>query len=258
MIAAENIDYKIGNNIILDAVSAQIENGKITAIIGPNGAGKSTLLKCLTGAYRPNAGVIRLDDKPLTHYSLDILSRKRAVLSQSNPINFPFTTLEIVMMGRNPYVKNNAIANDMEVALAALESVDAFHLKERIFPTLSGGEQQRVQLARVLAQLWEQENAYLFLDEPTSALDLKHQHQFLSLVSHLAQKRQFAVCIILHDLSLAMRYTDHVVLLKNGKLFADGMPLEVIHAKNIENVFEVPADFVFENYTEKPKQKQYV
>ncbi|MDD9842210.1 MAG: heme ABC transporter ATP-binding protein [Alphaproteobacteria bacterium] len=258
MITADNIGYKIRNNIILENVSAQIENGKITAIIGPNGAGKTTLLKCLTGAYHPNAGVIKLDDKPLTHYSLDILSRKRAVLSQSNPINFPFTTLEIVMMGRNPYVKNNTAANDMEVALAALESVDALHLKERIFPTLSGGEQQRVQLARVLAQLWEQETAYLFLDEPTSALDLKHQHQFLSLVCQLAQEKQFAVSIIMHDLALAMRYTDHVLLLKNGKLFAAGLPLEVIHAKNIENVFEVPADFVFANRNEKPTQKQYL
>jgi len=263
MITAENINYKIGDTIILDAVSAQIENGKITAILGPNGAGKSTLLKCLTGSYHPNAGVIKLDDKPLAHYSLDRLSRKRAVLSQSNPINFPFTVFEIVMMGRNPYVKNNSAPNDMEVSLAALESVDALHLKERIFPTLSGGEQQRVQLARVLAQLWEQENAYLFLDEPTSALDLKHQHQFLSLVCQLAQDKQFAICIILHDLALAMRYTDHVLLLKNGKLFAAGKPLEVIHAKNIENVFEVPADFVFTNHnsanhTKKSTQKQYV
>jgi len=166
----------------LKGIDLDVPRGSIFGLLGPNGAGKSTLLKCLTGSYHPNAGMIKLDDKPLAHYSLDRLSRKRAVLSQSNPINFPFTVFEIGRRGRNPYVKNNSAPNDMEVSLAALESVDALHLKERIFPTLSGGEQQRVQLARVLAQLWEQENAYLFLDEPTSALDLKHPHQFLSLV----------------------------------------------------------------------------
>ncbi len=245
MIIAENLSVKIGEKHILEDVSVQIENGKVTAILGPNGAGKSTLLKCLTGSQNANSGTITLDGKPLGDYSLNDLSTKRAVLSQSNPISFPFTALEIVMMGRNPYADNKSTSKDHEVALEALECVDAIHLKDRVFPTLSGGEQQRVQLARVLAQLWDQENAYLFLDEPTSALDLKHQHQLLSLVSKLAEEKHFAVCIIMHDLHLAMRYTDHVILLKYGRLFAEGSTATALNKGIIEEVFEVPREYVF-------------
>lgn len=243
MIIAENLSVRIAEKHILEDVSVQIENGKVTAILGPNGAGKSTLLKCLTGSQNANSGTIELDGKRLDDYSLSDLSTKRAVLSQSNPISFPFTVLEIVMMGRNPYAGSSN--EDHEIALEALECVDAIHLKDRIFPTLSGGEQQRVQLARVLAQLWEQENAYLFLDEPTSALDLKHQHQLLSLVSRLAEDKHFAVCIIMHDLNLAMRYADHVILLKDGKLFAAGSTATTLNKGTIEEVFEVPGEYVF-------------
>ena len=243
MIEAKNISVSIGKKHILEDISVQIENGKVTAILGPNGAGKSTLLKCLTGSQNANSGTIELDGKRLNDYSLNDLSTKRAVLSQSNPISFPFTALEIVMMGRNPYASSSN--EDHEIALKALESVHAIHLKGWVFPTLSGGEQQRVQLARVLAQLWEQENAYLFLDEPTSALDLKHQHQLLSFVSKLSEEKHFAVCIIMHDLNLAMRYANHVILLKDGKLFAEGNTATTLNKGIIEEVFEVPGEYVF-------------
>jgi len=245
MIVAKNVSYNIGKKNLLNDVSASIELGKVTAILGPNGAGKSTLLKCLTGVLKPASGSVSLDNKGLHDYSLTQLSKKRAVLSQSNPISFPFTALEIVMMGRNPYVNNNYGNEDFATALEVLECVDAIHLKDRVFPTLSGGEQQRIQLARVLAQLWEQQNAYLFLDEPTSALDLKHQHQILSLVNKAAAGKNLAVCVIMHDLHLAWRYADQVILMKEGGIFTSGTMQKVLTAKNIEYVFEIPAEFVF-------------
>ena len=244
MIDAKNLSVKLGGNDILQNVSAQIKCGNITAILGPNGAGKSTLLKCLTGWQKTDAGTIMLDGKPISDYSLFDLSLKRAVLSQSNPINFPFTALEIVMMGRNPYTNNNTARKDYDVVLEALGYMDAAHLKERIFPTLSGGEQQRVHLARILAQLWDEEYAYLFLDEPTSALDLKHQHQLLRLLSSLAKEKHFALCVIMHDLNLAMRYAHQVILLKEGKLFASGVTNQILCAEHIEDVFQIPANMV--------------
>lgn len=242
MITAEHISYYIRDEAILHDASLHIAPGQVTAILGPNGAGKSTLLKCLTGIIDPNDGAVRLEGKPLGDYPLEALARKRAVLSQSNPINFPFTALEIVLMGRNPYARQTSAVEDETIALEALACVDAEELKDRVFPTLSGGEQQRVQMARILAQLWEQDDAYLFLDEPTSALDLKHQHQLLRLVRNLALDRGFGVCLILHDLQLAYRYADRVVLLKDGAVFSDGATEDVLTESHICDVFELDAE----------------
>ena len=186
-----------------------------------------------------------LEGTPLSDYSLAALSRKRAVLSQAGFINFPFSVLEIVMMGRSPYVGSQATGSDAAVVREVLESVDAWHLQQRIFPTLSGGEQQRVHLARVLAQVWDRQDAYLFLDEPTTALDLKHQHQILRLTRRIAQERNMAVCLILHDLNLAMQYADRGVLMQNGRVVASGAVREVLTPRNIATVFEVPAQAVF-------------
>ena len=245
MIEAVNIRYRVGATVILDDVRLSITPGTVTTILGPNGAGKSTLLKCLTGALQPEAGRIVLDGTPLDAYSLAALSRKRAVLSQSSFVNFPFSVLEIVMMGRSPYIGSQATGSDAVVIREVLENVDAWHLQQRIFPTLSGGEQQRVHLARVLAQMWDRQHAYLFLDEPTTALDLKHQHQILRLTRRIAQERNTAVCLILHDLNLAMQYADQGVLMQDGRVVASGAIREVLTPRNIANVFEVPAQAVF-------------
>ena len=245
MIKSNKLSIKIGEKSILKAVSTRIEKGRVTAILGPNGSGKSTLLKCLTGSLKPTSGTVTFDGKPLDSYSLNELSLRRAVLSQSTSVHFPFTALDIAMMGRNPYASSCSAETNHVVVLQALECLDALHLKERIFPTLSGGEQQRVQLARALAQLWDKEDAFLFLDEPTSALDLKHQHQLLRCVSELAEKKHFGVCFVVHDLTLALRYATHVIVLKNGKRFAEGSSEAVLNKDTIENVFEVPEEFAF-------------
>jgi iron complex transport system ATP-binding protein len=245
MIIAEKVSLKVGLKSILDDVSVQIPFAKVTAILGPNGAGKSTLLKCLTGAKQCDSGKININGQAIDSYSLESLSRLRAVLSQATPVDFPFTALEIVRMGRNPHDNDSSAGPDDDIAHKALEIVDALAMKDRVFPTLSGGEQQRIQLARVVAQLWGEKSVYLFLDEPTSALDLKHQHQVLKFVAALAENRNMAIIIVLHDLNLALRYADQVVLLKDGKLFASGDTSEVLTAKNIESVFDVSVDSIF-------------
>lgn len=246
MIAIDNISLTIDSRLILDQVSADIPSGKVTVILGPNGAGKSTLLKCLAGAINTYDGAISINGKPLNAYTLSELSRKRAVLSQSIPVSFPFTVEEVVKMGRAPYVKDSLSVNSNNVTYQVLSCIDGLHLMNRTFPALSGGEQQRIQFARVLAQIWGASNTYLFLDEPTSALDLKHQHQMLNIVKTLANENQVSVCIVMHDIHLAMRYADHVLLMQNGKLFASGDAKSVLSRSNIETVFEVSASLVFD------------
>lgn len=240
MITANKINYAIGDTPILDELSVALQPGAVTAILGPNGAGKSTLMKCLCGTLQPQSGSVHIGDTRLQGYSLTALSRRRAVLSQSTAINFPFTAFELVMMGRNPYVHHSESDEDKKIAQLALDSVDAWPLKERSFPTLSGGEQQRVQLARVLAQIWGQQQACLFLDEPTAALDLKHQHQIFQLIRRFSQEHGLTVCVILHDPQLARRYCDHAILMKRGRVFTSGPIAKVLEPENIERVFEIP------------------
>lgn len=238
MIRAEQLHYYVNGSTILRDITLNIPKGKVTAILGANGAGKSTLLKCLTGAAQPTQGCVTIDNKNLSEHSLSELSQTRAVLSQTNSINFPFSAYEIAMMGRSPYSHSPKSKQDNVIVRAALEQVDAWHLKDRIFPTLSGGEQQRVHLARVLAQLWENHDSYLFLDEPTSALDLKHQHLILQLAREKSREGM-GIITILHDIYLAHSYADHVVLLKEGTLFADGRVEDVLTKDHISDVFDV-------------------
>ena len=238
-ITTENLCVRVGTTEILKNVNIAIEPGKVTAILGPNGAGKSTLIRCLTRAQKASSGTITFDGNPLDSYRLDDLAKKRAVLSQATPVTFPFRVADIVMMGRNPHHTGH---KDADIIDQTLNAVDALSLKDRIFPTLSGGEQQRVHIARVLAQLWFQDDAYLILDEPTSALDLKHQHKILNLVAELAKNKNFSVCTSLHDLTLARRYSDQVILLKNGQLVAAGDTASTLNSTTIAAVFDIPPD----------------
>jgi len=244
MITAKHIRYSVGDTQILDDVSVSLKPGTLTAILGPNGAGKSSLLKCLSGTLAPCKGDVYFNGVSLQGYPLSDLSRRRGVLSQTIALHFPFTVLELVMMGRHPYVDSAESKNDKQVVQWALESVDAWSLKDRVFPTLSGGEQQRVQLARVLGQIWAQQQACLFLDEPTAALDLKYQHQIFQFIGQLAEDYALTVCVILHDPQLARRYCDQAILMKQGRVFTAGPIARVLEPENIERVYEVPPDSI--------------
>ncbi|USG59544.1 heme ABC transporter ATP-binding protein [Sneathiella marina] len=243
MIAVSNVSFRVGRQLILDNVSATFEAGKVSAILGPNGAGKTTLLKCITGSLAVDHGAISIEGRKLEEYSLEELSMKRAVLSQNTPISFPFTAEEIVFMGRNPYALKKNNATDTEIVHETLDLMDAWHLRERSFPTLSGGEQQRVQFARVLSQIWDREKAYLFLDEPTSALDLKHQYQVMELIRQQCANKYLTVIMVMHDLNIAYQSTDKSYFLRDGHVHNFGDSKEVINAETLSEVYNLPITY---------------
>ncbi|WP_338874473.1 heme ABC transporter ATP-binding protein [Spirosoma sp. SC4-14] len=238
MLEVNNISYQIRNRQLLDRVSFRANSGELVAIVGANGAGKSTLLKLCTHELKPSMGEIRLRNKPLQHYSEKDLAQFRAVLPQQNAVAFPFLVSELVLMGRYPHFELHPSELDYALAEMALKKVGMWEFASRVFTTLSGGEQQRVQLARVLAQIWNVHEGILFLDEPTTGLDLLHQHQMLELAREFTQKG-FCIVVILHDLNLAAQYADQIVMLRAGRIEAIGHPQNVITVDTIKRVFDL-------------------
>ena len=239
MIEARGISYSVKGRKLLENISIKLEPGRLVAVVGPNGAGKSTLLRVLTRELLPQQGTVTLDGRNMKGYSYLDLARKRAVLTQQNKLSLPFEVRDVVMMGRYPFHKNAPEEKDYEIVEACLRSVGMFSFAGRIFPTLSGGEQQRVQLAKSLAQIWESEKAFLFLDEPTNGMDLLHQYHALDTARRLADKGA-GVVAVLHDLNMTLQYADEVLLMQNGEARMFGSPAEVLTAENIEEVFRVP------------------
>lgn len=241
MLQAKDITVTIGKAELLSRVTLDVCPGELTALIGANGAGKSTLLKVLCGSIEATEGKVTIDDSALGEHSSHTLARKRSVLSQSSTLDFPFTVRQVVMLGRNPHIIGRENIEDEKIIYAALCSVEAEHLMDRKFVTLSGGEQQRVHLARVLSQIWkktENGSRYLFLDEPTNGLDVAHQHMSMQVARKFANE-DTGVVAVLHDLNLAAQYADKVMILKDGNCFAYGTPNEVLREKNIEEAFGI-------------------
>jgi iron complex transport system ATP-binding protein len=237
LIEAHGIHYAVGKVALLADVSVSVVPGEVLAVVGPNGAGKSTLRKLLTGDLLPTQGEILMGGRPLGDWTILDRARVRAVLPQDASLSFPFTVNEVVLMGRTPHLRGSESSRDHEIAAAALEAVEAVHLRERLYPTLSGGERQRVHLARVLAQIWEDDGPrYLLLDEPTANLDLAHQHVTLRVMRRFANEGVGAM-VILHDLNLAAQYADRVVMLKAGRVVAEGAPAEVLTSAIVEHAF---------------------
>ena len=243
MISAKSLCYGIAKQTILWDVSAEFGTGRISVILGPNGAGKSTLLGCLTGSIEPTSGSVEIRGRSVTDYPLIELAQLRAVLSQSHAVSFPFTAREIVLMGRNPYASAGNTREDEEIADEALHVMDAWALRDRLVPSLSGGEQQRVHIARVLAQIWARNDAYLLLDEPTSALDLKHQYQALDLIRGLCDTENLGVVIVMHDLTLARQFADRVYFLKDGSVAKEGESRDVINAATISDIYGISEEY---------------
>jgi iron complex transport system ATP-binding protein len=233
---ALDVTYQVGHRRLVDGVSLDLRPGEVLALVGPNGAGKSTLLKILSGDLAPSAGRVFLDGLPLDGYRVRPLALKRAVLPQQSLLQFAFTAWEVVAMGRSPHLRfGGETAHDAAVVEAAMARTDTLNLAQRSFPTLSGGEGQRVTLARVLAQ----ETPVLLLDEPTASLDIHHQE----LVANLARAAAAdggAVLIVLHDLNLAARCADRVVVLQEGHLVGIGAPWEILTADRLSAVFAHP------------------
>ena len=231
---------------LLEGIDFAVAPGDILAILGPNGAGKSTLLKVLCGEWQPSSGTVMFDGRPLGDWPARERARSMGILPQGASLDFPFTVEEVVMLGRTPH--GSGQRRDAAIVAEALAAVDGIHLRERVYTRLSGGEKQRVQLARVLAQLWQgqagekeaERPRYLILDEPTASFDLAHQQLTLDLVTRLA-KQGFGVVMVLHDLNMAARCASAMLLLSCGRVVEYGAPREVLTPAIIRHVFEVDA-----------------
>ena len=226
----------------MEGVSLEVTPGARIAVLGPNGAGKSTLLKVLTGEMAPDAGRVELDGKNLAGLPRAVLARRRAVLPQASVLTFPFTVREVAALGVT--VPAFPLERGMQTRLVdrALSAVGLHALSEATFDTLSGGEKQRAQLARVLCQLWACEvqgpMPLLFLDEPTASQDLAQQLAILQVAADHA-RRGGAVVAILHDINLAAAWADRILVLSKGRLYADGAPADVVTSAMLEEVFRV-------------------
>jgi iron complex transport system ATP-binding protein len=244
--AARELSFGTGERVLLDGVSLEVQAGQVHALLGPNGAGKTTLLKLLAGERRPHSGSIEINGRNLATLSPRELAVRRAVLPQVHALNFAFTGAQVVSLGRIPCARHAPAVED-RIVREALELAGVPHLADRSYPTMSGGERARVQLARAMAQVWEEPadggERFLLLDEPTASLDLAHQHDCLRAVRSLAQ-RGLGVLVILHDPNLALRYAAQVTLLREGRVLAGGSPTQVITAETLEQLYGVPVRLV--------------
>ncbi len=240
---------------ILDSIDLVIKPNELTLLIGPNGAGKSTLLKACCGDLWVDQGDVLFNKQAITSLSADQLAKSRAVMTQSYEMGFGFTVAEIVAMGCFIYEDILCQQKQQDIIQEVMHYLDIEHLAKRNFLTLSGGEQQRTQLARVLAQLWspyeQDEPRYLFLDEPTSSLDIFHQYHVLSLAKRLTQ-RNIGVLAVVHDLSLAASFADQLILLSKGQIVTQGSPESVLQRQHLSQVYGVNAFYFHQSNEVKP------
>lgn len=251
-ILADNISLHLSGFDLLRNISLEVEAAKVTAIVGPNGAGKSSLLKVLTGEMAATKGEVSLNNRLLQDWPMLDRAQLLAVLPQHTLLNFPFTADEVVGLGRIPH--NTGVAKDTQIIAEALALVDASYLQKRFYTQMSGGEKQRVQLARVLAQIWQASplgEQFLVLDEPTSAFDLSHQKLTLDIVRQLARKG-VGVVMVLHDLNLAARCADNLVVFDGGVIAAQGSPEAVLSEALIDKVFGVKSIIAQHPVTKRP------
>ena len=239
--SAQTVTLSRGHRTVLKDVSLSVRPGECVAVVGPNGAGKSSLLKVFSGDLVPQAGEVVLEGIPMSGWNRGELARRRAVLPQQSELLFPFPVRDIVLMGRAPHNGGIETVDDEQIADDAMQATDVLAFQDRPYDQLSGGEKQRVQLARVLAQVWpgsQVSGGFLLLDEPTSSLDLSHQHAFLKTARRFAREG-LGVLVVLHDLNLAMQYADRIIMLYHGHCVACDVPEKALIPELIREVFKV-------------------
>lgn len=236
----------LNGNPFLQNIHCSLHAGEILAVLGPNGAGKSTLLKAIAGSLPYQQGQVTILNKPLETWAVRDLAKYRAVLSQNWYFPFPMTVLQVVLLGRYPHCGQEAVQPAiMDVAYELLEALGVKQYVEQDIRQLSGGEQQRVQLARVLLQIWtdKPQPRLLLLDEPTASLDIVYQHQLLQYLTTEFIPKQLGILWIVHDMNLALQYAHSGLLLKKGTTVASGRIENVLNATNLRTTFEVEAHF---------------
>ncbi|HLR20994.1 MAG TPA: ABC transporter ATP-binding protein [Tissierellaceae bacterium] len=243
-ISTKGLDAHLGGKQILENINIHIKNKEFVGIIGPNGSGKSTLLKCIYRTLKPSNGIVYINNKSLEKISIKETAKRIAVVSQHNEVEFDFSVVDMVLIGRSPHKRFMERDNpsDYKMALESLEKVGMIDFKDRSFNSLSGGEKQRIILARALAQ----DTKCLILDEPTNHLDIKYQLQFMSIAKDL----NITVLSAIHDLNLAAIYCDKIYALKGGKIIDYGAPIKILTQELIKNLYDVNSKIVLDKETD--------
>ncbi|MGI8509092.1 MAG: heme ABC transporter ATP-binding protein [Gemmatimonadaceae bacterium] len=247
MVEGRGLEYHVNGITVLKGVDVQFRQNRFNVILGPNGAGKSTLLKIVTGLLQPSAGEVLYDAQPISAFTPAALAQKRAVLSQHVDLAFPVAAADVVLMGRYPHYGRTPMHRDRDIVAHALDLVGMTAKRAQPYSTLSGGERQKIQLARVLSQIWNDNNAseqkYLFLDEPTTSLDIHYQIHLLDIARDLLATN-CTVIAVLHDINTALHYGDSFFVMEGGRVaLATDQPTDIT-ASLIERVFRVRARLV--------------
>lgn len=246
MIGVESVKFSYGKEEVLKRISFEVSQGGFVSIIGPNGSGKTTLLKNICKLLHPSSGQIEIKNEALKSYKSKNLARTMAVVHQGASSEFDFNVGEVVLMGRYPHLSRlqTESLKDMAIAEQAMHQTETFHLREKTLHSISGGERQRVMIARALAQ----EPELLLLDEPISHLDIKFQLEILRLCKSLNESKGLTILTTLHDINLASRFSDMIIMMKNGSIHKMGAPEDVVTAENIKAVYDVQVVVVMKPY----------
>ncbi|TZE80957.1 ABC transporter ATP-binding protein [Calorimonas adulescens] len=234
ILSVNGLKFKYPGRRVLQDIDFSVEKGDCLAILGTNGVGKSTLLKCINRILKPQSGAVYIQEDEIFKLSRNELAQKVGYVAQKHE-GARLTVFDAVLLGRKPYIKWDASPKDMEVTRRVLKLMELEDYSLRYLDELSGGELQKVVIARALAQ----EPNILLLDEPTSNLDLKNQVEVIAIIKKVVKEQQIAAIVTMHDINLAIRFADKFIFLKNGTIFAAG-GVEIITPKNIESVYSVP------------------
>lgn len=234
MIHGDAVSYSYGRTVVVDGVTISIPDHGTVGLVGPNGSGKTTLLRTLYGSLQPGRGAVTVNNTPLHKVPRRTLARTLAVVAQEHASDLPMVVADLVMLGRMPHqgLASRSSLQDEHLVADALAQVGVLHLAGRNFADLSGGERQRVLIARALVQ----DATHILLDEPTNHLDIRYQHEVLGLLAELPT----SCVVVLHDLNLAAHYCDHVLMLQDGRVIAQGPPSEVFTPEILEPVYGIP------------------
>ena len=238
-ISIDDLEFSYSKEtIILHDITLDISNPQLISIIGPNGVGKSTLIHCINRILSPTKGTVIVDEMSVKDYNIKDLAKKIGYVPYTSTDTFPMSVVDTILMGRNPHKRWNSLREDLRIAEEAMEMMDITHLAMRPFNELSAGQHQRVMLARGLAQ----EPEILLLDEPTANLDIRHQMDVIRLLKRLSVSKGIVVIMISHDLNIAAKYSDNIIMMSKGSIYAVGRPQDVITPENIKEVYDVDCD----------------
>jgi iron complex transport system ATP-binding protein len=243
-ITLDNLGVSYGKYKAVDGVSFEVNPGEVLSIVGPNGSGKSTIIKCISQILKPSTGHIYLDGRDISKIELYEIARLIGYVPQNFHYLFFSNVMDTILLGRKPHIKWRVTPKDLDIVQNALNDMGISHMAGKFMDELSGGEKQKVYIARTLAQ----EPQLYLLDEPTSNLDLKHQIEVLEITRRLTRERGSSMIIALHDLNLAFKYSDKIAMVEKGRLYAYGKPEDVLTVRNINDVYGVESLIIDSGY----------